>query len=461
MTHDQKKKLHKAYLIGCFSYFYSMNRSITIRFLYLLMTCTIVSPTFAQHKTKQKQRFERSPVQELIYDDKAYLPAIRSVQCYPNGKENRLPVYHLDGSNSLLLTFDDLRADVRNYYVAIEHCNKDWTPSRATVLDYVEGFNEDRIEDFTASKGTFQPYTRYSIAFPTNNIRPKLAGNYLLKVYEDADKQRLIITKRFYVVNNLVNIAAQVQNSLQVAKRLHNQKLNVTLTTALTIANPQRDLTVTVLQNQRRDCQMSLQNPNFSGNNEFKYTHSETLDFKGNNEFRFVDLRSFRVPSERMRSIRLDSLPEIDLYTDEDHQNSTYASTFDENGRFYLRNRDLNDEDIDGDYATVNFSFKTDQQINGSIYLVGGFNNFQRHAENQLRYDKDTGLWKLSLPLKQGLYDYEYVLEDQEKQVQTDRFSGSHFQTGNDYQIFIYVRRMGTYWDELVGYNEVSINNRQ
>lgn len=437
-----------------------MNRVLTIRLWYLLIICIASSPTFAQKK-KQKQRFERSPKQELTYDDNTYLPVIRSVQFYPAGKENELPVYPIDGSSALLLTFDDLRADVRNYYFGIEHCDKDWTPSRATVLDYVNGFNEDRIEDFTASKGTFQPYTRYSASFPSNNTKPKLAGNYILKVYEDADKQRLILTRRFYVVNNLVNIAAQIQNSLQVDKRLSNQKLNVTLTTALTIANPQRDLSVLVMQNQRPDYMMRLQTPNFSGNNEFKYTDRETLDFKGNNEFRFVDLRSFRVASERMKTILIDSLPTVALYTDEDLHANSYASTFDENGRFYLRNRDLNDEDIDGDYATVNFSLKTERETNGAIYLVGGFNNYQRRAENKMHYDEASHLWKLSIPLKQGLYDYAYIFEDERGGLQTDYFSGSHFQTGNDYQILVYVRRMGTYWDELVGFNEVSIHNRK
>lgn len=438
-----------------------MNRIITIRLLYLLIFLIAVPSVFAQHKKKLEQRFERSPTQELIYDDKAYLPVIRSVQFYPSGKENQLPVFTIGNGSPLLLTFDDLRADIRNYYFAIEHCNRDWTPSRATVIDYVEGFNEDRIEDFTASKGTFQAYTRYTATFPSNNLKPKLAGNYILKVYEDADKERLILTRRFYVLNNLVNVAAQIQNSLQVSKRASNQKLNVNLTTALTIPNPQRDLTVLILQNQRLDYEMTLQAPNFSGNNKFRYTQSEAFDFKGNNEFRFVDLRSFRIASERIRHIQLDSLPTIDLYTDEDHHLDTYATTFDENGRFFLRNRDLGDEDVDGDYATVNFSLKTDRQVKGNIYLVGGFNNFQRSAENRLHYDEASGRWKLTLLLKQGLYDYEYVFEDEAKHVETDFFSGSHFQTGNDYQILIYVRRMGTYWDELVGFSEISIHNRK
>ncbi len=444
-----------------FSYFYKMNMALPIRLLSLLILLNIALLSFAQKKKKERSSFERSPKQEMLYDNHAYLAAIRSVQLYPVDNENRLPVYTIGSDATLLLTFDDLRADVRNYYFGIEHCNQDWTPSRATVLDYVDGFNEDRLEDFTSSKGTFQAYTRYSLTFPSANLKPKLAGNYILKVYEDGDKERLVLTRRFYVLQDLVSIAAQIKPSLNVANRPHNQKLDVELRTALTIANPERDLAVYVLQNQRSDHYLQIQKPNFSGANVFTYNNSATLDFDGRDEFRFVDLRSFRVASEGIRTLNtLDSSIVVKLHTDEDHSESNYASTFDENGRFYFRNSDFSNEDIDGDYATVHFSLKTAKTVNGNIYIVGGFNNYTRNEDNRLYYDQEQNLWTAALKLKQGLYDYTYVLEDPVKKTVTDAFSGSHFETGNDYQILIYNRRIGTYWDELVGYIELGINNR-
>lgn len=444
-----------------FSYFYKMNMALPIRLLSLLILLNIALLSFAQKKKKERSSFERSPKQEMLYDNHAYLAAIRSVQLYPVDNENRLPVYTIGSDATLLLTFDDLRADVRNYYFGIEHCNQDWTPSRATVLDYVDGFNEDRLEDFTSSKGTFQAYTRYSLTFPSANLKPKLAGNYILKVYEDGDKERLVLTRRFYVLQDLVSIAAQIKPSLNVANRPHNQKLDVELRTALTIANPERDLAVYVLQNQRSDHYLQIQKPNFSGANVFTYNNSATLDFDGRDEFRFVDLRSFRVASEGIRTLNtLDSSIVVKLHTDEDHSESNYASTFDENGRFYFRNSDFSNEDIDGDYATVHFSLKTAKTVNGNIYIVGGFNNYTRNEDNRLYYDQEQNLWTAALKLKQGLYDYTYVLEDPVKKTVTDAFSGSHFETGNDYQILIYNRRIGTYWDELVGYIELGLNNR-
>lgn len=433
---------------------------VVLRQSCLLLLVCMATMAMGQKKKKEKKSFERSPHQELVYSNKAYLSAIKTVQLYPMGKENKLPVYVLGSSDPLQLSFDDLRGDVRNYYFSIEHCNQDWTPSRASSLDYVEGFNEDRIENFTTAMGTLQPYTNYKLSFPTAQLRPKLAGNYLLKVYEDADKDRLVLTRRFYVLNNLVNISTSIIQSPQVALRLTNQKLNISLKTGLTINNPQRDLSVIVKQNQREDYQMSVETPSYFAANEIKYNNTETLDFKGNNEFRYIDLRSFRLAAEGVRQITRDSSTHISLLVDEDNKGQTYGTTFDENGRFYIRNRDMEDQEGTGDYAEVTFSLKTAQDFKGKIYIVGGFNDFQRTAENLLSLDSETGLWQVSLKLKQGLYNYEYVLEDDAGQLKTDFFSGSHFQTGNDYQIFIYNRRMGTYWDELVGFAENSIHNK-
>lgn len=425
----------------------------------LILLCT-ATMAMGQKQKKEKKTFERSPRQEIVYDNKAYIPAIKTVQLFPVGKENKLPVYTLGSTDPLLLSFDDLRGDIRNYYFSIEHCNQDWTPSRASVLDYVEGFNEDRIEKFTSSIGTLQPYTNYSLSFPTQQLKPKLAGNYLLKVYEDADKDRLVLTKRFYVLNNLVTISTSIIPSTQVALRQNNQKLNISLKTGLTINNPQRDLTVLVKQNQRSDYQMTVQTPSYFANNEIKYSNAETLDFKGNNEFRYIDLRSFRLAAEGVRHINRDSSLQISLMGDEDNKGQTYGTTFDENGRFFIRNRDTEDQEGTGDYADVTFSLKTAQTFKGKIYLVGGFNDFQRTSANMLSLNTETGLWQVTLKLKQGLYDYEYVLEDDAGKLHTDFFAGSHFQTGNDYHILIYNRRMGTYWDELVGFAENSINNK-
>lgn len=435
---------------------------ITIKQIFIiLLLVQICFCALAQRKKKDKIQINQTPKQELIYGNKNYIDQIQTVQFYPQDAESALPVYVLNEKNSLILSFDDLRADVRNLYYSIEHCNADWTPSRVSVLDYAEGYNEDRIVDYKPSQGTLLPYTNYTCTFPNQYVRPKIAGNYLLKVYEDADKTRLILTRRFYVVRPLAQISAEITNSSFSEKRRTNQKINVVVKSGLTISNPHRDIQVHVLQNQRSDNMIILQKPMFIGSNEIKYTLAETLDFEAGNEFRYADLRSFKGGSAQTKDILVDSITSVYLYTDEFNSKQTYASVHDENGRFYIRNLDYNDAFTNSDYATVYFSLSTSLEVKGSIYVVGGFNDFQRTENNRLSYNHDSKLWEVNLLLKQGLYDYEYVLEDEKGTLYPTTFSGSHWETGNDYQIIVYYRRTGTYWDEILGIKNISINNKE
>src|SRR5690606_31464557 len=344
--------------------------------------------TMAQKQKKQRDKRERTPQQDLIYDNTNYLPAIKSVLFHPVGQESTLPVIELHTDDQLTLALDHLRGDVRNYYLSMEHCDADWKPSRLSPLEYAEGFNEERIINYAPSVNTLQPYTHYHVDFPTRNIKPKLAGNYLLKVYEDADKRRLIISRRFYVLAPLMMVSPQLVPSVDVAKRRSNQKINIRVNTGgLTVNNPYQDVRVLVMQNQRPDIREWLTTPHFVNNNELTYNDNNTLDFGGGNEYRYFDLRSLRLASERMANIRLDSAVHVDLVADKNERAASYASVFDENGNFFVRNQDKSDADTESDYAWVSFSLEDVTTTEGKVYVVGAFNNYTLDASSEMTYD--------------------------------------------------------------------------
>lgn len=449
-------------------------RTIYTLLLSLTGVFLIASSSFAQRgdrpKRTQRSQQERSLRQELRYDNHAYLPHIRTIAFHPEGQESGFPVIYMGQGDRLSLFFDDLRGDVRNFYFSIEHCSADWQPSGLSPLEYAEGFNEDRIDTYRPSIGTLQPYTTYQVEIPSKQVRPKLPGNYLLKVYEDADKRRLILTRRFYVVAPAIDVDAILRPSTDHTRRATHQKLDLTLRTGVqSIPNPHQDLRVVVLQNQRPDVREVVRKPSFISDNEIRYHDSRTLDFPGGNEFRYVDLRSLRLASERMADLWTDSLVHVRLTVDENRSGQVYGSVFDEDGAFFIRNLDRPDAVEEADYAQVTFLLKggpAPTDVAGDVYVVGGFNAYQRTEENRLDYREDTGLWEVTLPLKQGLYDFDYVYvprsdgghatDDTSLGIQPFRFSGSHYQTGNRYQILVYYRRPGTTWDEIRGFRELS-----
>lgn len=419
----------------------------------LLLTLTVLT-AFGQRRKRERQ--ERSPRQELVYDNHQYLPTIKTVRLFPDELENALPVIDLHGTQQLHLSFDDLRADVRNFFFSIEHCTADWKPSRLNQLEYAHSFNEDRVLTYTSSVNTLQPYTNYRASFPSENVRPKLAGNYLLKVYEDADRSRLILTRKFYVVTSIITPTPQLLPSLDVARRQQNQKINLTVSTAnITINNPYQDIKIRVMQNQRPDRDEWLGAPHFISDNSLIYNDAKTLDFGGSNEFNYVDLRSTRFASERVAHITIDSAVAVSLLPDEDLSPLAYGAVFDEDGAFFIRNQDKPDADSESEYMQVRFTLQDKQARNGAVYIVGGFNQYRYSDENKMTYNPESQTWTATLLLKQGLYDYQYSWVDGDGSIHATAFSGNHFQTGNTYQILVYVRRPGTTWDELLGYTQL------
>lgn len=397
---------------------------------------------------------ERSPRQELVFDNIAYLPSIRSIQFHPEDQEGAMPVYVLGESTPLMLSFDDLRADIRNLYFSIEHSTSEWQSSHLSPLEYAEGFNEDRVTEILSSVNTLQSYTNYQLQIPSSQVRPKLAGNYLLKVYEDADKRRLILTRKFYVVRPIFTLTGEIVPSKNNAKRAQNHKINLTVQTGgQRVNNPFQEVKILVLQNQRPDVQMWLQQPSFVQEGSLSYRDPLTLDFPAGNEFRYTDLRSFRLPSANVADIQTDTLTQITLMSDRSSTNQAYGSVFDENGRFYIRNQDRPNAPEESDYAHVRFQLDAEVHPADTVYVIGAFNDFKRSADNRLTFDATSQSWFTDILLKQGLYDYEYVKNSVGGAYEPFHFSGSHFQTNNEYQILVYFRRPGTTWDEIAAFH--------
>ena len=400
--------------------------------------------------------------QQFVYENKIYLPQIKTVQCYNTNKEQSLPIITLNSNEQLLFSFDELNSGSKDYWYTIEHCTSDWKSSRLSPLDYLQGLPNDRITQYEYSFNTLQKFTNYQLKFPNEQIKPKIAGNYLLKVYLNCDLQNPAISQRFYVVNNEVSVTAEIQPSPQVANRFKNQKINFSIFHRTPIQNPYTDLKAIVMQNEMPGTAIVNAKPTFIRQGSFVYNDLNTNDFPGGNEFRKFDIRSLRYKAEHVSDIFRDTTNNVILFHDLPGKAIKFTNVIDENGRFYIRNQEGRNDITDSDYAQVHFTLNAEKPSNqGEAYVVGRFNNYMLNEQSRLSYDEPSKRFYSNIKLKQGLYDYKYVwLDKSTGKTDYTAFEGSFFETENSYQIFVYYRRPGGRWEELVGFTNINSQRR-
>jgi len=393
-----------------------------------------------------------------------YYNNIRSVKLNQSGDQTAFPVISLNGGDAVDLSFDDLDADVKDYYYTLQLCNYDWTPVNINQLEYLRGFSENRITTYKFSSVALVRYTHYTVSLPNGNCMPIKAGNYLLKVYLDSDTSQLAFTKRLMVVSNKGGLSGVIQQPVSPKVFKTNQKVNFVVSTGgLNVVNPFDQLKVVILQNYRWDFPIINPKPMFIKGNTIEYNAELDVQFPAGKEWRWIDLRSFRLQTERVKRSEYHK-DGTDVYVMPDYPrgNTMYSYVKDYNGMYFLATIDNYDPFYEGDYATAHFTYPAPEPYAGyDLYLIGEMTNYEYNDGSKMVYNPQTRAYEGTMFLKQGFYNYEYALldtRDPDARPSTADTEGDWWETENNYTILLYYRDLGGRYDELV--STVTLNSR-
>lgn len=391
-----------------------------------------------------------------ITPDHVYLDNIKSVKFSPAGNAIGMPVLKLGSPSVLNLSFDDLDADVKNYYYTLVLCNTDWKPANLNPFDYLDGFMENRIEDYHYSTLPLQHYTHYNVTIPNNNCRPTRSGNYLLKVYLNGDTSQPAFTRRLLVTANKAIIHGNIQQPVNPKIFRTYQKVDFSVSLAgLNVNNPLSQIKVFILQNNRWDNAIHELKPTFIKGDELIYNTEDQCVFPALKEWRWADLRSFRLQTERVDHIDYEkNKTDVFLISDQNRSQQRYVYRSDINGHYFpaILEQGYN-PDFEGDYANVHFTFQAPAPFAGSeVYVFGEMTNYECNESNRMKYNSAKGVYEATLYLKQGYYNYMYgIIPKGGHQLDMENTEGNWWETENDYTVLVYYRPIGGRADELIG----------
>jgi hypothetical protein len=402
--------------------------------------------------------------QIVPYQDLNFEENIQAVRLFPMSQEfaaqMNSPIVELNSNIPLKLSFDDLAYDPDRYSVRIVHCRFDWTPSDLKDNEFLRDYNEFNILDYEYSINTRIPYIHYNFTIP----RVTKSGNYAVVVYRGRDKSKVVLTRRFMVFQNSLQVAARIVPPSQTENRRQVQQLNVNINfKSRELFDPKNMVKVVIRQNQRWDNAKVLGNATMI-RDDSKMIEYQLFDgsnaFWGGNEFRFMDLRFVRTRGVNIHRVKMeDDVVYAEGILHAKRPLTAYSEYLDVNGQYAVMNLERQNHELESEYilTTVNLNA---EGVNAQPYVIGALTQWGQNPDAKMVLDKKTNTYQATLLLKQGWYDFQFAYKTADG-WDMNPLEGSYFETENEYEVFVYYSDMASRYDELIGYANLNPNKRR
>jgi len=370
---------------------------------------------------------------------------------FVQNNQNIVPIFQL--GDSFQLQFDDLNANEANYYYQIVHCDYDWKQSQLSVNEYLRGFDNQRIIDYSNSYNALQLYAHYRVQLPNKNTQLLVSGNYMIKIVDENGD--VVFSRKFIVYENMITVALQVKRARNIAEVSYKQNLEFSVkSTDITFQSPLSNVKVLLLQNGKIDTGITNIKPMFTIGNDLIYKYDAETQFWGGNEFRYFENKDIRAATNNIAKIDASAgVYNGYLYKDEARAGQPYSYNPDIDGNFLVKNLNVENNEIEADYAWIYFTLSAPAFYEKKdIYVNGMFNNYAINAESKMDYNAEKGVFEKDIMIKQGFTNYQYVVADQNKKIDYENaIDGNFWQTENNYFAIIYYRENNQRYDRIIG----------
>lgn len=372
---------------------------------------------------------------------------------------NVLPFFRL--GESFEFNFDDLYGNEENYYYEISHYNYNWTPSQLSKNEYIDGVDNQRIQDYENSFNTLQLYSHYRLNLPNKFTSITKSGNYLLSIFNN--NKELVFSKKFIIYEDLCEVPMQIKRARNIADNLYKHNLDFTIKSKnILFQNAEQNVKIILFQNGNWKNTIVNIKPQYTIGNDLIFKYDKETQFFAGNEYLFFDSKEVRAVTNIIANVDSNGgLYNTKLYTDTARKYKQYTFFPDVNGNFQVRNLNVLNNDVEADYTWVYFKlFVADAPADSNIYITGMFNNNATVDENKMEYNKEKGIFEKALLIKQGFTNYKYtILDKNSKLLDANEIDGNFWQTENLYTAIVYYRANGERYDRVIGKGEADSVN--
>ena len=383
---------------------------------------------------------------------------IKTINFKSNTPETQLPILKL--GEYVVLEFDALNGEEADYYYKIEHFNFDWTPSKLIKSEFLSGFDNQRIRDYENSLNTYQIFSHYKLTIPNQFTKGLLvSGNYMISVYNDDDE--LQFSRKFMIYEDKTAVGVSVKRSRNIEFIEQKQRIELIIASNnIQLNNPTQTIKAVIIQNNNLNNVITNIKPQYTLGNQLIYRYDSETSFWAGNEFLFFENKDVRAANTGIQFIDLKDLYHNYLYTNMPRAKMPYTYNPDINGNYLITNVDADDASIEADYVWMHFSLRGDDFLtNKNVHIYGNFNNYAIDDSTRMIFDEANNRFINTMLLKQGFYNYKYIVVNDDGTVDDGAVSGDFWQTENNYKVLVYYRDLGARYDKIIGLGEASSVN--
>ncbi len=388
---------------------------------------------------------------------RSLMPDVHTVRVVAGDDVLAMPVVRV--GKPVEISFDHFTHAYTRFVYHVELCNADWTPATQVFeSEWLEGFNDQPIDDYENSFNTSVLYTHYNLRLPNDDVRLLLPGNYRVSIYAEAYSSEAMPVAEacFMLLRPEMSVAATVSTNTDIDFQQHHQQVTFSVGYGnCRVVDPQRELYTVVMQNRRADNAVSHLPPSKQNAAGAVWDHRRELIFTAGAEFHKCEVLDMHVAGLGVdRMAWADPYYEAWLFGVQPARSYTYDQ--DVNGAYVVRHSSDEDNDTQTEYVMTHFALESPLLAGGDVYVCGLWDNGFPDPRCRMSYDEAAGVYRCAVLLKQGYYNYQFRQLSPEGRGVTARTEGDHYQTENEYTILVYYRPQGARYDALVGYSQVS-----